>query len=106
MKYFLFICLLFVSPINVNAANNNSLAQNLAVLDDYGTQENDAMIVNRFRYLVNAISASFNEDRQTIAETTFMSKKLLADRGIDESLLNIMEGFNSIFGNKTGGCPR
>ncbi len=103
MKNLIYICLLLIIPFSANAANNEtSLAQQLTLLDDYGHRNDNSIIVNRFRYLLDSLSNSFNEDKQDIAEITFICKKMLADRGVDESLLNIMEGFNSIFEKKTG----
>ncbi|MCK4306063.1 MAG: hypothetical protein KAY24_17620 [Candidatus Eisenbacteria sp.] len=54
--------------------------------------------IARFRSLLDQLSAKFVEDRQQIADMAVMARKLLReDNGIDESLLNIMEGLNTVF---------
>lgn len=61
--------------------------------------END-ITVARFRSLLNQLSSTYVEDRLTIAEMSVKAQQLLKREGIEESLLNIMEGMNQLLAGR------
>ena len=76
----------------------HSLASKLAMIDaraGYGSQ--DDLTVARFRRLLNQLATKFVEDEQRIAEMTANAFQMLGEDGINESLLNLMEGMNQVF---------
>lgn len=68
----------------------------LASIDKGYTVNADDISVNRFRSFVRRLSKTFKEDEQQIADMTVLAKKTLHEKGIDESMLTIMEGMNGI----------
>jgi hypothetical protein len=73
-----------------------SLEYRLAVINTGGNiSENDPTIA-RFRSLLNQLSQSYMEDTQQIANMSVIIRDRLSANGIDESLLNIMEGLNQL----------
>lgn len=79
-----------------NSLESHSLEYKLASIDKgYEVLEDDITIA-RFRSLLNQLDDKFVEDRQQIADMSVKTQELLRDKGISESLLNIMEGINSI----------
>lgn len=73
-----------------------SLEYRLAVINTGGNiRENDATI-SRFRSLLTQLSQNYIEDTQQIANMSVIIRDRLSAKGIDESLLNIMEGLNQL----------
>lgn len=80
----------------INTMKQESLEYRLAVINTGGNiNENDATIA-RFRSLLNQLSQSYIEDTQQIANMSVIIRDRLSENGIDESLLNIMEGLNQL----------
>jgi len=76
---------------------DDSLAYKLATIDSTGYVSKDHVTVARFRSLLNQLSAKFVEDEQQIADMTAKARQMLRADGIEESLLNMMEGMNQLF---------
>jgi hypothetical protein len=52
-------------------------------------------IIARFRFLLDELTTKFVENRKQIAEMTVKSHELF-QKGVEEFLLNVMEGINKI----------
>jgi hypothetical protein len=76
------------------------LEQQLATIDD-GYVAADDIRVARFRNLLDQLSETSSSSKQQIADQTVKCQELLKDRGIKESLVNIMEGMNKVFASST-----
>lgn len=74
----------------------NSLAHKLANINARGYVPPDHTTVVRFRSLLNQMSDNFSEGEQQIADMSVHSLTLLENNGIQERLLNIMAGINSL----------
>ncbi|MES2462935.1 MAG: hypothetical protein V4671_20310, partial [Armatimonadota bacterium] len=57
----------------------------------------DTVKVNRFTSLLSQLDETFVEDEKQISDMTVRGQELLKEKGVSESLLNIMEGMNQIF---------
>ena len=66
----------------------------LALVDAGGLP--DDVTVNRFRSLLGQLDDKYAGGAQQIADRTVVAQKLLKQKGVSESLLNIMEGLNQI----------
>ena len=69
----------------------------LAVIDAGGYVSKDHITVARFRSLLEQLSKTYVEDKQQIADMTVTTQNLLRKEGIQENLLDIMEGLNRLF---------
>jgi hypothetical protein len=56
----------------------------------------DDVTVNRFRSLLGQLDDKYAGGAQNIADRTVVAQTLLKQKGVSESLLNIMEGMNQI----------
>jgi len=56
--------------------------------------------IENFRTLLRQLDEKFIEDVKQIGDTSVSTKFLLRDDGIQENLLNIMEGMNQLFSGK------
>ena len=88
-----------LSPLTTAHANE-SLEYKLATINAGGYVSKDHITVARFRSLLNQLSTTFVEDKQQIADMSVTAQNLLKKDGIQESLINIMEGMNQIFPRK------
>jgi hypothetical protein len=79
-----------------------SLEYQLATINAGGYVPQDHITVARFRSLLSQLSFTFVENRQQIADMSVTAQQLLRQDGIDESLLNIMEGMNKLFPRNVG----
>jgi hypothetical protein len=61
--------------------------------------ENDISVA-RFRSLLKQLSSTYIEDETKIADITVSAQSLLKNNGINESLINLMEGMNQLFTTK------
>lgn len=95
-------CLLMFSLLSpLTAAHaSESLEYKLATINAGGYVSKDHITVARFRSLLNQLSATFVEDKQQIADMSVTAQNLLKKDGIQESLINIMEGMNQFFPRK------
>lgn len=69
----------------------------LAFLEKEGILEENDITIARFRALLELLSGKFVESKIEIADATVTAQNLLREQGIEESLLNMMEGINRIF---------
>jgi len=97
--FLVFLSLSLIGNI-VNA--DYSIEYKLAVIDAGGFVPKDDLTVARFRSLLNQLSRTYVENKQQIADMTVTAQKLLRKDGVDESLLNIMEGLNQLFSKPLG----
>ena len=76
------------------------LEYKLATINAGGYVSKDHITVARFRSLLNQLSSAYVEDKQQIADMSVTVLDLLKKDGIEESLLNIMEGLNQLFATR------
>ena len=81
---------------------SESLEYKLATINAGGYVSKNDIAVARFRSLLNQLSATFVEDKQQIADMSVTAQNLLKKEGVQESLMNIMEGMNRLFPRKIG----
>ena len=79
-----------------NTIKEEPLEYRLAVISSKGYVREDDEIVARFRSLLDQLSQNYIEDPQQIANMSVIARNKLKAYGVDESLLNIMEGLNQI----------
>ena len=85
------------SPSNPKQSDEKPLEYKLAMLNAGGFIQDDHITVARFRSLLSQLATTYVESRESIADMTLAGQQKLRGEGIDESLLNIMEGLNQIF---------
>jgi hypothetical protein len=85
---------------SIARTDSEPLEQQLATVDD-GYVAVDDIRVARFRSLLDQLSETSSSSEQQIADQTVKCQELLKDKGIKESLINIMEGMNKIFASST-----
>ena len=74
-----------------------SLEYKLATIEK-GFVSRDDIIITRFKSLLEQLDEKYFENKQDIADLTVRAQEILRDKsGINESLLNIMEGMNRLF---------
>ena len=97
----LIVTILFVLPVAAIAAEQHSIEYMLAVLDSGKPLSKPHPSVIRFRSLLKQLDETYIENPQEIADMTVTSQTLLREKyGVEESLLNIMEGMNQVFSAK------
>ena len=79
------------------AAADEQIEYKLAVVDADGYVSKDHITVARFRNLLQQLTSKFIEDRATIAGMTVKAQQLLREQGINEKMLDMMEGINRLF---------
>jgi hypothetical protein len=101
-KYRFFIALFFVATTAQISRTyaEETVEHQLAVIDAKGFVAEDDITVARFRSLLEQLSSTYDEDKQKIADMTVTARGLLRKNGIDEKVLNIMEGMNQLFSGK------
>ena len=82
------------------AQASESIEYKLATINAGGYVSKDHITVARFRSLLDQLSATFVENKNQIADMSVTAQNLLRKEGIEESLLNIMEGMNKLFPRK------
>ena len=95
----IFLIPIFIIPFLI--ANPVSSAEpieyQLAVVDAGGYVPENDISVARFRSLLDLLESKFVEDRGTIAGMTVKAQQLLKSKGVQEKMLNMMEGINKLF---------
>lgn len=76
--------------------SDSGLAHKLANINARGYVSPDHLTVSRFRSLLNQMSGKFTENEQQIADMSVKALELLENEGVQERLLTIMEGLNSL----------
>lgn len=89
--------LISVTLLTLTAIADEPIEYKLAVINAGGYVPKDHITVARFRSLLRQLSKTYVENRQQIADMTVMAQKMLRKEGLEESLLNIMEGLNQLF---------
>ncbi len=79
------------------ASANVSIETKLASIDAGYQVAKEHITVARFRSLLSQLSKTFVENKLEIGDMTVKAQNLLREEGINESLLNIMEGMNQLF---------
>lgn len=74
----------------------HSLEYKLATVDANTYVKKDDIKIKRFRFLLDNLSIKYIEDEKKIADLTGWVTDELEKIGLKESLLNIMEGMNSL----------
>lgn len=92
----MFITITLLLPTSPLLAEE-SLEYKLAIINAGGYVPKDHITVARFRSLLRQLSDTYIENRQQIADMTVTAQKMLRKEGIQENLLNIMEGMNRLF---------
>lgn len=95
--YFSSILILLFTVSNLSA---QSLSYKLATIDRGGYVSKNDLTVKRFNSLLNQLSVKFVEDKERISDMTVKAKQILRDNGIDQRMLKMMEGINSLFYQK------
>ncbi|MCK4430984.1 MAG: hypothetical protein KAW19_06745 [Candidatus Aminicenantes bacterium] len=88
------------SSAKITQPKTESIEYKLATINAGGYVPKDHVTVNRFRNLLNQLSKTYVENQQQIADMSVRAQQILKERGISESLLNIMQGMNQIFPRK------
>jgi hypothetical protein len=79
-----------------NTEKNESLEYRLAIINTGDKISDKNATIARFRSLMSELSDNYIEDPQQIANMSIIVRDRLRSNGIDESLLNIMEGLNQL----------
>lgn len=90
------------SPVEPQRAQE-SVEYKLATLDREGYVAADDVSVARFRELLRQLSAKYAETPQSLGNMSVKCRNALRDRGISESITNIMEGLNQL-ADRPGGA--
>ena len=94
----IFIVVLLAALNTAHASE--SLEYQLATINAGGYVSRDHITVARFRSLLGQLSSTYVENKQQIADMSVKAQQLLRKDGVEESLLNIMEGMNQIFASR------
>jgi hypothetical protein len=84
------------------ASSEQALEYKLAVVDRGGYVAPDDMRVARFRSLLEQLSTKYVEKPQEIADMSVMLQNLLREKGISETMQNMMEGLNQVMDQPIG----
>ncbi|MEX0662513.1 MAG: hypothetical protein WD137_12045 [Balneolaceae bacterium] len=79
-------------------AQTNSMPYNLAVIEAGYKVETNHNYVKRFESLLEKLDGKYEENEEEIGNISANVKKILEEeKGIEETLTNIMEGMNLVF---------
>ncbi|MGB4498906.1 MAG: hypothetical protein WBI40_09410 [Methylococcaceae bacterium] len=92
-KKLLLVLVLISTPVFAE----NSPEYNLAVINAGGHVKENDITIARFRSLLNQLTVTYVENDKKIADMSVHLQQQLKNEGINESLINIMEGMNLIF---------
>lgn len=93
------LIIVLLGSLNILHAKE-SLEYQLATINAGRYISSDHITVARFRSLLNQLSFTYVENKQQIADMSVKATELLKKEGVEESLLNIMEGLNQLFASK------
>lgn len=102
MKKIIYTTAILFFGIGIMQGQAQSLAYKLGTIEK-GYVSKDDLIVKRFDNLLDQLSDKYVEDRQQVSDMTVKAKQILEDKGIDQSMIDIMEGMNLIFSGDIGG---
>jgi hypothetical protein len=83
-------------------ANDDPPERQLANIDAKQRVADDDITIARFRSLLDQLSEAFSMRKQDIADKTVVIQQLLRKEGVEEKMLNMMEGINRIFPGRAG----
>ncbi len=89
------ITVISLHPIGAAAADE-PIEYKLAVVDAGGYISKDHITIARFRSLLQQLTSKFIEDRTRIADMTVKAQQLLRKQGINEKMLDMVEGINRL----------
>lgn len=84
---------------------NATTAETLSMLETMDFSRPEPLLANRFESLLQQLDTKYNESAEEIAKLTLEARGLLRDKGINESMLAIMEGLNLIITTPKAGIP-
>jgi hypothetical protein len=79
-----------------------SIEYKLAAIDRGTYVASDDIAVARFRSLLEQLSTKYGETPQRIADVSVKGRTLLREKGLDESIQNMMEGMNQVLDRPIG----
>jgi len=86
-----------LDSMTMKLKDNESMEYMLASIDAGHYLPRDDASIEKFRILLRQLDEKFAEDEKQIGDISVSTKFQLRDAGIQESLLNIMEGMNELF---------
>ena len=86
-----------LDSMTMKLKDNESMEYMLASIDAGRYILRDDVSIEKFRALLKQLDEKFIEDETQIGDISVSTKFQLRDVGIQESLLNIMEGMNQLF---------
>ena len=91
------ILLLMVSLLfGTSNLSAQSIAYKLATLEKGGYVSEDDKLVKRFDNLLTQLDKKYKLNEQQIGDMTYKLKELLKEKGIDCSMIKVMEGANKV----------
>ena len=100
MRYYT-ICSFILISIFSNISNaQESLEYKLASIDAGKTLPKNHLSVKRIKFLLDDLSYTYVENEQQIADMTVRAREILQGKYVNESLVNILSGMNSLFSKK------
>jgi len=85
------------SASSARKSNPESIEYELATIDAGGYVPHDDIRVARLKSLLQQLSQTYSGTPQQIGDQTVKAQEMLKDRGVQESLVDIMTGMNQIF---------
>lgn len=82
---------------NPNNIENKSIAYGLAVVDKNGYVSENDLIIRRYANMVKQLDYKYLEDSMQIADMTVSGRNQLIKFGIDQSMLEFMQGINTLY---------
>jgi len=101
MRTKLFICFFAVTFFKIANISGQSLGCKMATVDNekYYTEEDP--LVKRYNNMFNQLDVKYIETKQQIADMTVVARKELANIGLKEPMINIMEGICRLIDRNT-----
>ena len=92
------VLILLIAGCNCDSDGGTAttIEHKLAVINAGHYVEENSTTVSQFRNLLHSLSAKYTEDRQQIADMLVTAQNILRDAGIEETLLNIMQGMYKV----------
>lgn len=84
------------SSLGTSTGAEPSIGFKLATIDGGGSITEESPSVRRFASLLESLESQYPESQQEIADMSVRAQQILNEKGITESILNIMEGMNRI----------
>ncbi len=84
------------APIDSGGETASTIEYKLAVINAGHNVDVNNPTVSQFRNLLDSLSAKYVEGQQQIADMSVTAQNILRDAGIEENLLNIMQGLDIV----------